>query len=637
MSDKKIRVAIIGQPNTGKSSLFTRLTGVGVISSNYPGTTVEFEESSITRLGNTVVVHDLPGVYSLIGNSADENVAIRMLKENNDAVIVVADASSLESSIVLCFEVIELGLPAVLALNKYDIARKKVDIDIEALETILGIKVMAVSAKTSEGVDALADYVCNFKAGSPNFKVKYDKYIEDSITELSPLLPSDSFDKRGMALKLLEGSEEFSSNLSDYAKEMVKVLRMECESVYSEDAAVLIGRGRYSFADVIVRKIVQKTHRKPTLGEKISDAMIEPITGFPILLGVMFAVFVSIITFGSLLDEAVSGLYETFVGTAIVDFGRMIGGDFGYAVFAGIDGSIQAILGLIIPYIMVFYILLGILEDSGYLPRAVILLDRIMHIFGLHGGAFIPMLVGVGCNVPAIMATRSVPSHRERLILCSMIVMAVPCSAQMAIVFGATGNFAGMLAAFGILLVLVALLVITGVLMNKLMVKEPSNLAMELPELVIPQPRNILFKMWYRIKDFFVMAFPLLVIGSIIVEILIVFDLLDPLVEPLAFITTGMLGLPAVLIISFIVGILRKEMALGMLVILAGPVALEDFLTPDQFIVFGLVMAIYMPCLATIVAMGRELGWKDTGVISVLSILVALLLGTACNYLLQIF
>ena len=235
------------------------------------------------------------------------------------------------------------------------------------------------------------------------------------------------------------------------------------------------------------------------------------------------------------------------------------------------------------------------------------------------------------------MAVRTVQSRREKVILSSMIVMAVPCSAQMAIIMGATGSYSGIVYAFGILVMLVCLAVVTGVLMNRFMKYEPSNLAMELPDLQVPSAKNVLFKTWYRIKDFFYIAFPLLVVGSIVVELLLQYDLLDVIVDPLSPVIVGMLGLPAVCSIAFIVGILRKEMALGMLQILAGGVALEAFMTPDQFVVFGVVMAVYMPCVATLITMWREIGWKETIGVSVLSIVVAILLGTATNLLLQAF
>ena len=634
---KTFKVALVGQPNVGKSSLFTRLTGVGVISSNYPGTTVEFDEGVVTRNGKTVSVHDLPGTYSMSGNSDDEKVVLRDLWEGrNDTVILVADATNLVSSLVLCFEALELGLPTIIALTKIDEARKRNRIDVDALSGILGVPVMPVSSKTSEGVDALADAVCEGRARASGFRVEYMPDIEKAIVALEDGLPDNlKFNKRGVAVKLLEESEPFDEMIGTDLKHTVAVMKKLYRDGTGQSLAVGIASSRYAEAENIVSDVVSESDTKPSLADRISDVMITPVTGIPILLAVCLMILTTIVYVGSFLDGVVSSVYEAVVGTAIID----LGGDseFWTAVLTGIDGSIQAIMSLVIPYIMVFYIILGILEDSGYLTRAVVLLDRTMHHFGLHGGSFIPIIVGLGCNVPAIMAVRTVQSRREKVILSSMIVMAVPCSAQMAIIMGATGSYSGIVYAFGILVMLVCLAVVTGVLMNRFMKYEPSNLAMELPDLQVPSAKNVLFKTWYRIKDFFYIAFPLLVVGSIVVELLLQYDLLDVIVDPLSPVIVGMLGLPAVCSIAFIVGILRKEMALGMLQILAGGVALEAFMTPDQFVVFGVVMAVYMPCVATLITMWREIGWKETIGVSVLSIVVSILLGTATNLLLQAF
>ena len=634
---KTFKVALVGQPNVGKSSLFTRLTGVGVISSNYPGTTVEFDEGVVTRNGKTVSVHDLPGTYSMSGNSDDEKVVLRDLWEGrNDTVILVADATNLVSSLVLCFEALELGLPTIIALTKIDEARKRNRIDIDALSGILGVPVMPVSSKTSEGVDALADAVCEGRARASGFRVEYMPDIEKAIVALEDGLPDNlKFNKRGVAVKLLEESEPFDEMIGTDLKHTVAVMKKLYRDGTGQSLAVGIASSRYAEAENIVSDVVSESDTKPSLADRISDVMITPVTGIPILLAVCLVILTTIVYVGSFLDGVVSSVYEAVVGTAIID----LGGDseFWTAVLTGIDGSIQAIMSLVIPYIMVFYIILGILEDSGYLTRAVVLLDRVMHHFGLHGGSFIPIIVGLGCNVPAIMAVRTIQSRREKVILSSMIVMAVPCSAQMAIIMGATGQYSGVVYAFGILIMLVCLAVLTGVLMNRFLKYEPSSLAMELPDLEMPSAKNVLFKTWYRIKDFFYIAFPLLVVGSIVVEVLLQYNLLDVVVDPLSPITVGMLGLPAVCIIAFIVGILRKEMALGMLAILFGSTSLELFMTPDQFVVFGVVMAVYMPCVATLITMWREIGWKETVGVSVLSIVVAILLGTATNLLLQVF
>lgn len=636
-SGKRVRFALIGQPNVGKSALFTRLTGVGVISSNYPGTTVEFEEGTVTRNGVTVSVHDLPGTFGLSGNSDDEKVVLRDLHSfENDSLVVVMDSTNLENGLVLCFECLELGLPTIVALTKIDVARKKYRIDTDKLSEMLGVPVIAVSSKTSEGVDALADAVCEGKARISDLRIEYDPMIEKAIDAISDVLEDTRFSIRGSAVKMMENSHEFNIHADDQIVRSAGLLRKLFSDENGQSMAVSIASSRYSESRRIIEACVSERDVEPSLSERISDLTITPVTGIPILAGICLLIVFAIVELGSILDSVVNGAYDALIGTALIDFGQGFG-DFWGAVFTGIDGSIRAILSLVIPYIMVFYIILGILEDSGYLTRAVVLLDKVMHHFGLHGGAFIPMIVGIGCNVPAIMAIRTIKSRREKIILSCMVVMAVPCSAQIAIIMGATGAYSGFvytLLIFGILVLIGSL---TGIVLNRFMKYEPSNLAMELPDLAIPSVKNVLSKMWNRVKDFFYVAFPLLVVGSVVLEILLQFDLLRYVVDPLSPITVGMLGLPAVCSIAFLVGILRKEMALGMLAILAGGIPLTEFMTPDQFVVFGTVMAIYMPCVATLVTMWHEIGWKETMAVSIVSITIAILAGTGVRIMLGLF
>jgi ferrous iron transport protein B len=630
----EIQVTLIGQPNTGKSSLFTRMTGVGVIISNYAGTTVEFEEATVVRKGTEIHVHDLPGTHSLSGNSDDERLVMEaLMKDAGDVVIVVADASNMEGSMVLCFEVMELGLPVILALNKTDIAVKKFDTDVSRMKEMLGIPIVPVSARSAFGVDDLLDEVIRYEKRETDFKVRYDSHIEGYIDDLLPLGKNKSFAPRGIAIKLLEKDAHISSMISEEERKNVDGMAAEFERTHGESINVHIARDRYGQAGIIKDQVQRKSQRERTFSEKLSDVTTAPSTGIPILVAVLFITFLTFITVSTFLENLIHDAYVSFAGTTLADLGGSIGGKLGYAIFDGIDKSILTILTLAIPFIMLFYLILGILEDSGYLPRAVVLLDRTMHRLGLHGGAFIPMMVGVGCSVPAIMATRVIASKRERLILSTIIVMAIPCSAQLAIIMGATGKYAGILAAFAIFSVLMAMLFIIGILMNRWMKYEPTNLAMEIPDLMVPSARNVVFKTLSRSKDFFIIAFPLLAIGSIIIGVLYEFNALDAIVGPFSFITVTMLGLPPTIIIAFVFGILRKEMALAMLILLG----LSGTMSADQFIVFGVVMAIYLPCLAVFAVLWKEFGIKNTAMIAGTSMVVALLVGTAFNAVLSIF
>ena len=633
-----MQVALIGQPNVGKSSLFTRLTGVGVISSNYPGTTVEFEESTVMVGDRTINFHDLPGTYSLTSGSGDESIVVDMLRDRtNDAVVVVADSTNLESSLVLAMEVIELEVPMILALNKMDLADRRFSISAEKLSGVLGVPVVPVSSKTGAGVDVLLKRISAGEAAVSGYRTRYDGHIMGYLETIVSVDPSVPW---GSAVKMLEGLGMFVEKESPEVEEYVRRVSAEFRETHGDMLDVHIARDRYGDAHVIAMSVVEPKEGGVSRKDRISEMTITPSTGIPILVCVLAATFLCLIYVGEILAEAIDALYTGLVGTALVDFGREVGGDLGEAIMSGIDGSLGAILGLVVPYIMVFYIVLGILEDSGYLPRAVILLDRSMHRLGLHGNAFIPIMVGFGCNVPAVLATRAVRSKRERMILCTIICMAVPCSAQLATITGVTGRYAGAVWVVVIFAVLIALGFASGAILNRRLKYEPSNLAMELPELQVPEIKNVLLKMWYRTSDFFKLAVPFLVVGSIVIEVLMQFDLLDPLVEPMSWLTAGILGLPPVTIIAFIAGILRKEMSYGMLVILAAAQGIADitlFMDARQFVVFGVVMSVYMPCLATMTAMGKELGLKEAAAVSCATICVAVAVGAAFNLALGAF
>jgi ferrous iron transport protein B len=260
-----------------------------------------------------------------------------------------------------------------------------------------------------------------------------------------------------------------------------------------------------------------------------------------------------------------------------------------------------------------------------------------MHKIGLHGQAIIPMLVGMGCNVPAILATRAIESRREKLILATIIIMAVPCSAQMAVIIGTVGKYGGFIYVLAILAILLGLVLILGRLLHRALKFEPTSLMIEIPDLTVPRAKNVGMKTWMRIKEFFVVAFPILLVGSIVLELLSAYGVLDSLVDPLSFLTVGLLGLPAIIIVALIFGILRKEMSFQLLIVLFGTANLAAVMTVNQLFVFALVMATFMPCLSAFAVMVKEYGLKDTLLVTAASITLAFMLGGAANFLLNAF
>jgi len=635
-----MEVLLVGNPNVGKSVVFNRLTGVGAISSNYSGTTVDYLKAEMLVNGKKVTFIDLPGLYSLTNGTEDQMVAAKMLHSSDpDCVLVIADATRLEPSLVLIFQLIELGYPILVAMNMMDTARKRGELDVAKLSKILDVPIVPTVAVTGEGMEELIKAIDTRVARRSNFKVSYDSHIEAylEVMKLGIAKAELKYPVRGASIKLLEGDEQFTEGVPKDLPSQVRKLREEFRKEHDEDLEVHINRDRYGEAGRVISEVSKPNVQPRTRGQRLSDLTMRPRTGIPILIGVLAGVLLTIILLGGWLEGTLLSLYADLTGTVFADLAETIGGEIGQALASGLDLSIQAILAIVIPYILLFYLILGLLEDSGYLPRVVVLLDGVMHKIGLHGQAIIPMLVGMGCNVPAILATRVIESRRERLILGTIIIMAIPCSAQMAVIIGTVGNYGGIVYVLAILAILLGLVLILGRLLHKAIKFEPTSLMIEIPDLTVPRPSNILKKTWMRIKEFFVIAFPILIVGSIALELLNAYGVLDLLVEPLAFFTEGWLGLPAIIIIALIFGVLRKEMSFQLLIVLFGTANLATVMTVEQLFVFALVMATFMPCMSAFAVMIREYGIKDTLKMAFASIVLAFTLGGMANFLFQVF
>ena len=320
-----IQVALLGQPNVGKSTLFSRLTGVGVISSNYPGTTVEFDEGTVTYNDKVMHVHDLPGTYSLSVNSDDEKVVLDMLRdEENDVIVVVADGTNLESSLVLAIEVSELGLPMIMALNKNDLASRRYDVDIKGLSNAMGMPVIPVSSKTGEGVDDLLKAISDGEARVSDYRVMYDGHILKYVEELMAMDQSISW---GLCIKMLEGAGDYKESASEPVRERIEEMNEEFVSIHGEGMNVHLARDRYGDAHIIAMTAMVKKEEGISKKERFSEMTITPSTGIPILLAVLIASFACLIFIGGYLAELIDQLYSDIVGTALSDFGRDIGGD----------------------------------------------------------------------------------------------------------------------------------------------------------------------------------------------------------------------------------------------------------------------------------------------------------------------
>ncbi|MFH1285524.1 MAG: ferrous iron transporter B, partial [Candidatus Micrarchaeota archaeon] len=509
-------IALAGNPNVGKSTLMNHLTGVGAVVSNYPGTTVEVTEGNTTFEEKTLGVADLPGIYSLKCSSEDERVALKYVREPSTKVAVnVVDATKLERNLFLTLQLLSMNIPLVVALNFYEEAEDEgILIDAHKLSSLLGVPVVPIDALRGAGIEEL---------------------MEEAVKMFA------------------EGSRKERSAHC--------IPKEEEEEVYkraSKIAGAVIARGN------------MRGGRKREMGEILDRVTTEPLSGTIIMLVVLAALFASLFVFGSRLSELIGFLFEGYAAPLLDSAIALVPNSLAQAMLhAALVDGINAGLQIAVPYVFVFYFIMAVLEDSGYLPRMAFLLDKVMHRMGLHGKAVIPMMLGFGCSVPAILSTRVLPSRRERL-LTAILITLIPCSARTAVILGAVGAFLGWEYALSIYGVILALILLTGFVLGKMIPGERLGLIMELPPYRVPALKNVFAKTWMRTADFVFAAFPLVIAGSAILGGLAALGVLPVLVAPLAPVFEVWLMLPPSAAITLIFGILRKELALEMLVVLGG-------------------------------------------------------------------
>lgn len=644
-------IALAGNPNVGKSSVFNVLTGLGVETANYPGKTVEVNMATTSLNGKQIGVIDLPGTYALGAISEDQWVARQgVLDGDPDVVVMVVDATTLARNLYMVLQFLELGYPMVIALNVMDIAQKEGrSIDIERLSQILGVPIVPTVANRGEGLDELvgmAARVARDRTPPQPADISFGHDIEVLIDRLVQAMAADDLDdpydlpRRAMAILLLEGDAEFielAAKLSGWQPvlDLAAQLRDRIEADHGQPAGTRIAGERHALAGLITDEVesIETRERRP-LGERLWGLTTRPLTGGPLLILVLAVVFVMMFFVGERLATIMSDFWATYVEPPIADALVGIFGDNGLSMTLlwAVKG-IEAALTVGIPYVLVFYLLLAFLEDTGYLNSVAFLTDSVMHKFGLHGRAIIPIVAGAGCNVPAIVGTRVLTTMRERILAGTLIVL-VPCSARTAVIFGAVAFYAGWQAALVLYVILLLLWVAVGLGLNKIMPGQPTGLVMEMFPFRMPHLKTIIKKTWFRFKAFVYLAVPILIVGSLLLGALYELDLLQELAGPLSPVVEGWMGLPAVAGLTLIMGILRKELALQLLVTLAiveVGTGVEDnlllIMDKGQLFVFALVTAIYIPCAATIAALARELNWKRAGIIMAFTIALAVLAG----------
>lgn len=635
------RIALVGNPNVGKSVIFGLLTGKYVTVSNYPGTTVEVSYGNISLDSKRFLLVDTPGTNSLIPMSEDEKVTRDiLLRERPSAIIQVADSKNLRRTLLLTLQIAEMRIPMVLDLNMADEARDRgIVIDIDRLSEILGINVVPTIAPQRKGIKELRASLLN--PAIPNIRVRYHDTIEEFIEKISTLLPDSAISQRAVSLMILSGDESLKewlrSNLSKETIKEIERLRDECQLKVKGALGSLINQARLDLAKEITEKVVRYIPaQKGRLFSLIGRMSMHPLWGIPILLIVLFALYEFVGVFGAgtlvdFLEETIFGNYINPMATKIVKL--LIPFDIIQEILVGEYGLVTVALtyaiAIILPITITFFIAFAILEDSGYLPRLAIMTNRLFNIMGLNGKAILPMVLGLGCGTMAVMTSRILERRRERVITTFLLALAIPCSAQLGVILGMLGALSLKATIIWSLCILVVLLV-SGYLASKLVKGEKTDFFLEIPPIRKPDAMNILVKTLGRVEWYLKEAVPLFILGTFILFLLHKLNLLTLIEKAASPVIVNLVGLPEKTTEAFILGFLRRDYGAAGLFTMAE----KGLLTPVQSVVSLVTITLFVPCLANFFMIIKEMGIRTALIIIAIVFPTAFLAGGLLNWLL---
>ncbi|MBP2134479.1 ferrous iron transport protein B [Methanomicrobium sp. W14] len=614
-----MKFGLIGNPNVGKSLIFNLLTGIGVEISNFPGTTIGMLSGNVCYQREKFEVVDFPGIYSLDGLSEEETEARRfLLRKEADVLIAVLDASRLERNLYLLLQIAEYQIPAIIVLNMMDEAEKKgIFIDTKKLSETLGCEVIPAAATEGKNIEKIIPCALE-NAKIPSYRVSYDQHIEAALKSLQKILKCERIE----AILALEGIGTDKELLDD-----AQAVRDEIEEQHRMSVHQIIAANRHNEAEKISESVVKSEGR--SVSKNIDRLLTRTIPGVPIMAVVLISTLLCVFFIGSFLEETIVGLFDTFLINPMYSAGLS---PFSEEIVFSVLIAVEAGLGVAFPYVFTFYILISILEDTGYMTRASFLADRAMHKIGMHGQALIPMVLGFGCNVPAIMSIRQL-SKRERIIASFLITM-VPCSARTVIIAGIVAAFVGILPALSIYLIIFVLIILTGLVLTKFAPGDQFGMILEIVPMRKPRMKQTLQRAWLRMKEFLFIAMPLLIVSSVILGVLQYTGIINSFQSIFAPFMEAALGLPDYASTALLFGILRKEMAFETLAILAGTANLGSVLTGAQLYIFAIVSVLFVPCISTIAVLYREMGLKIAAAVSFYTLSLGVVAGVILNMIL---
>ncbi|OGS17862.1 MAG: ferrous iron transporter B [Elusimicrobia bacterium RIFOXYA2_FULL_40_6] len=561
------KILLVGNPNVGKSVVFSRLTGVGVISSNYAGTTIEIARGSLKIGEEKYEVIDVPGTYSLDPSSKAEEVAVELLKEGN-LIINVLDSTNLERNLNLTLQLIKKNIPMLLILNFWDETKHKgISIDYKKLEEIIKIPVIPVCAITGEGVNEIINRVKDAKTSVYNFN--------------------------------------FEEN--------------------------------WKIVGELVDSVQKLSHKHHTFSDRLSEITIHPVTGIPAALLILFFTFIIVRFIGEgLVTRVLDPLFNLYYHPFILKLFSSLQPEFLKQILIGKTGVVMESFGLlttavyipvviVFPYILAFYLVLSFLEDFGYLPRVAVIFDNIFHRLGLHGYSSIPVMLGLGCKVPALLATRILESEREKVITTVLILMSAPCMPQTAMIFSLGAKY-GVHAIFMIFFILFVIAVVTSLILNLFLKGDAPELFVEIPPYRVPRIATLLNKLWFRTKGFFSEAVPMIIAGVFIINIMDIIGFTGLIAVWIGRPVAYLLNLPENIVSVMLMGFLRKDVSIALLAPLG--------LNAKQFIVSSIFLVLYLPCIASFFTLLKEMGAKVTFKITFVILTIAFCTAFILNRLL---
>jgi ferrous iron transport protein B len=638
-----MRFLLAGQPNSGKSSIFNSIAGYRSATANFPKSSISYTATRALIAGREVEVVDLPGIYSLTSSDEAAGPAERyLLDEPYDLIINVVDASRLGRSLELTFQLLEFRRPMIVALNMMDEAhRRGVEIDDRALAAELGVPVVTTVSRLGRGLKQLfRDGLRHAAAAVPPVPPTYDLEVEEAIAEVATGLTSRAVvtgvPTRLVAAKLLEGDPHLSGRVLRADPEIARVVEAvggRLESAHGWSADQVVSGSRHALAHAVEDRVVTLRPAGDGWREKADRLLLNQWTGGPIMVLILGGFFWLVFGIGRRVEAPLLDAFNWIQGSVAEQFPA------GGLTATLADGLVMGLAGgvaIVLPYVIPFLIGLAILEDTGYLPRLAYILDSLMHHIGLHGKSVLPMILGYGCSVPAIMATRVLESEKDRKITAALTSF-IPCSARTVVIFGLVAAFMGPLWALAIYLVNIVVIVLLGTVMASRMKGASPGLVLEIPDLSLPDAKTLIAKTWLALREFITIAWPLLIASSIILGLLewghgaeAVNRLLSPL-------TVWLLGLPAAVGMTLVFGVLRKELTLVMLVQALGTTDLATVMTTQQLLTFTLFVVFYVPCIATIAVLARQMGWRGALAISGLTVTAAIVVALAGRLLYSVF